>query len=177
MACLTDRLIELPVSYSVTVLALEIRPICFLDVTCQGITKHLVGKNKTVRGSQFRIRAEVIGVASPAGGLRIVLSQDSVQAGRVLPFGWQIGVTDDAAIGHPFTAPKGGMALLATTADLGVRTDPAQLLTGLGVERSREEKDAAPGNGDPGHNSQGQYACDDAISGQTTNAIGVHRSS
>lgn len=152
MACLTDRLIELPVSRSVTVLALERRPISFLDMSCQGKTEHLVGKDETVRDSQFRINAEVIGVASLAGSLRIVPSQDSVQAGRILPFGWQFGVTDNAAVSHARPAPKGGMALLAAPADLGMRTDPTQLLPDLGVERSREEKDAAPGNGDPRHN-------------------------
>jgi hypothetical protein len=59
----------------------------------------------------------MIGVAVAASKVKIVLSQDAMQRGRVLPLGGHVGVTDHTPVGHGGGAPEGNVARAALTAN------------------------------------------------------------
>jgi hypothetical protein len=88
---------------------------------------------------QGQVCPTMIGVAISAQQVGIILTENPVQRGWVPPLGSNIGVTDNAPVGHGGGAPEGGVTYGALAGDFSVRSHPAQRCSRQGIQTTRTE--------------------------------------
>ena len=67
----------------------------------------------------------MIGVAVKADQVWIILAQQAVQLGRILPLGGHVGVTCRTPVGHGGGTPEGGVTQAALAGNICMRAHAA----------------------------------------------------
>ncbi len=160
----------------VTIRAAERGAIGFALVGFERVPQRFVREVDIGHVCQWGIRPAVVWVAVAAGQAGIVLAQDAVQCGWVLPLGSHVGVADHTPVGHAGGTPEGGVTQAALSADFCMGTHAAQRCTDLGIECAGAEQHAARCEREPCDDEGGQNGSHDAGGGETTQVGILHHS-
>ena len=163
-----DVLVETGVNLRMTIVATKGRTVGFKLVGSQQKAKRIVREADITNVYQRRVWTAMVGVAVAAGHIGIVLAQDAVQRGRLLPLGGHIGMTDLTPVGHGGDAPEGDVTQAALAGDFRMGAHAAQCRAGQCVEGTGAEHHAARGESEPCHDEGGEDGSHDAGGCKTT---------
>ena len=96
---------------------------------------------------QQRLGSAMFGVAVTAGGGRVDGEHSAVRCLRILHLHRDIGMADHTAIVHGLRFPRCGMTGTAGASNFRMRSDPAHVFPGNGMQRPRAEHLSAAGKG------------------------------
>lgn len=137
--------------------------------------ERLVWEVRGIQHSEKRVRSAVIGVTGAACAAQFAAKKNAVERVRVRLLGGDIGVTGQAARGHPARVPKWGVACGAFR-DPRVGGYAVDRTARLCVERTGVEQHAALHERDDQYNADGQRGGNQARRCETpkTRLIHIH---